>query len=188
VFGLLLFACVATLPGGICLPSVKSKCVGDCSVACGIVGSCIFGCELGQVNSVDQCYIECGPDNVCLNACLQTVSCITDGCGGDVTANMAIKQGALVYNRSLGIWQQTVLMTNKTGKTVTNPVFILTSLVPGWTLINGDGMTQYDAPGSPYKKFGTVPADATATITLQFSRSGAPAFSYTPEVEYGQVP
>jgi hypothetical protein len=66
---------------GVCLPSVKSKCVGDCSLGCGIVGACIFGCELGQVNSVDQCSVECGPDNVCLSACLETVACISNNCG-----------------------------------------------------------------------------------------------------------
>ena len=66
--------------GGICLPSVKSKCVSDCSLACGANGNCIFGCELGQVNNVDQCHVECGADDICLQSCLTTVNCIAIGC------------------------------------------------------------------------------------------------------------
>ena len=63
-------------------PSVKSRCVSDCSLGCGAIGACIYGCELGQINNVDQCYVECGADNQCLNSCLATVQCIADASAG----------------------------------------------------------------------------------------------------------
>lgn len=72
------------LSGQVCLPSVKSKCVSDCSLRCGIVGACIFGCELGGINNLDQCRVNCGADTVCLQGCFSTLSCIAAGCSGGI--------------------------------------------------------------------------------------------------------
>ena len=143
---------------------------------------CIFGCEIGQINNVDQCHVECGADNQCLNSCLLTVECIAGGCN-DVTGQLAINRGVIVYNRAAQVWQQTVVIMNLGCDRMTNLGYFLDSLSAGWGLTNGDGATA--ATGIVFKKVGSLDPMSATTITLQFSRTGISAFAYTPRVVNG---
>lgn len=61
----------------IILPSCKSQAVSDCSQQCGNVGECIFGCEIGQFTSLDQCSFDCaGLGDTCVQACYKTIQSI----------------------------------------------------------------------------------------------------------------
>ena len=171
-------------PGGVCLPSIKSQCVSDCSQQCGDVGECIFGCEIGQFTSTDQCNFDCnGLGDACVQSCLATVTCITNGCEGNFTDKVALNLGTIVYNRATGIWQQTVRVTNISGETLGDLAYVVDTLASGWTVINADGVTSQLVPaGSPYKNFADLASNATATVVLQFSRAGTGAFTYSPRV------
>jgi len=167
---------------GVCLPSVKSQCVSDCSQRCGDVGECIFGCEIGQFTSVDQCTFDCnGLGEPCLQSCLVTVDCINLGCNV-VTDKLNISRGAIVYNRSTKVWQQTIVVTNSGCTDLTGLAYFVDSLSSGWGLTNGDGTT---TGGLVYKKLGSLQSQSVTTITLLFSRTGATVFDYTPRVVSG---
>ena len=174
-------------PGGVCLPSVAASCVSDCSQQCGDDGECIFGCQIGQFTSVSQCTFDCnGLGDSCNNSCLKTVQCIAAGCSSNVTNEVMMNLGAIVYNRATGVWQQTVKIANATSETLCDLGFILDTLATGWTVTNSDGATTGLLPaGSPYKNYGDLAPGATATITLQFTRTGTPMFTYSPRVVIG---
>jgi hypothetical protein len=105
-----------------------------------------------------------------LDSCYQTVACISLPCS-DATNALKIDRGTVVYNRSLGLWQQNVVLTNMACRNLGNLVYLLDWLAPGWTLKNADGVT--------------VPmlnSLASATLTLQFSRAGTAPLTYVPRV------
>jgi len=78
--------------GGVCLPSVKSQCVSECSQICGDDGGCIFGCEIGQFTSTNQCTSDCSDyGNSCLVSCFQTVDCIIRGCSNFIKFDIIVK-------------------------------------------------------------------------------------------------
>jgi hypothetical protein len=186
--------CSPMLPGqsackapAVCDNSVKNACVNICTAACADIGECIFGCEIGGINNIDTCASSCtGLGTPCLNSCLATVQCISLGCGANVTSDVALNLGAPVLNRATGVWQQTVKITNTCGDTLSSIALVLDTLAAGWTVTNSDGTTTALQPsGSPYKNFGDLAVNATATITLQFTRTGTPAFTYSPRVVSG---
>lgn len=167
--------------GGICLPSVKSKCVNDCALRCGNDGECIFGCEVGQDFGVDRCYTDCSGFNPrCLDSCLQTIDCIGRDCL-TVTPEVSINRGTVVFNRATQAWQQTVVVKNLSCHKLGSVNYRLTSLAPGWTLTNGDGV---GPDGTPYKNLSDLPSLASVTVTLQLARTFTPTLNYTPVV-YG---
>jgi hypothetical protein len=130
-----------------------------------------------------------------MDSCIATVRQISN-CSyvtGDITVNC----GTLVYNRATSQWTQTVRVTNTNSTApMYDAVFILDSLISGWTLTNGDGVTSSFPPaGSPYKLACTVqpnpnggdPAcqlapNTSMNLTLVFTRNGTPAFGYMPRV------
>lgn len=180
-------SCRAPITNGICSNTVKNTCVASCSAGCADVGQCIFGCEIGGINNVDTCASSCsGLGDSCLNSCLATVGCISSGCGANVTSDVAITLGTPVLNRATGVWQQTVKITNTCGETLTGLALVLDALATGWAVKNSDGTTSTMQPaGSSYKNFGDLTVNTTATITLQFTRTGTPAFTYSPRVVSG---
>ena len=162
---------------GICSNVIKNTCVRACTANCADVGECIFGCEIGGINNSDTCSSSCsGLGAACLDSCLQTVECINIGCG-DVTHALKINRGTVVYNRSLDLWQQNVVLTNTSCRTMGNLLYRLDALAPGWTLKNGDGVTGL---GVAYKKLISLNSLASTTLTLQFSRAGTAPLTYVP--------
>ncbi len=162
---------------GICSNGVKNTCVSSCTAGCADIGQCIFGCEIGGIDSVDTCTSSCtGLGAACLNSCLQTVECINIGCN-DVTPAFKINRGTVVYNRSLGLWQQNVVLTNTSCRNLGNLVYRLDSLATGWTLTNADGVTSL---GVAYKTLPFLSSLASATLTLQLSRAGTAPLTYVP--------
>ena len=189
------FALLSTLSAtaifsqGICSNQIKNDAVNACTSSCGDIGECIFGCEIGGINDVDVCQSSCtGLGSVCLNACLSVTQQITRACTqtSDVTSSLTFKLGTVVYNRATGMWQQTVVITNTTENTVNAPGYILDALNSGWTLFNRDGTTSQLLPtGSPFKNLGPVPPNSAVSVTLQFTRTGATALTYSPRVLSG---
>lgn len=173
--------CDPTVPvpqtNGICSNAVKNACVSVCTVRCADVGQCIFGCEIGGINNEDTCSSSCtGLGAPCLDPCLQTVACIIRDCRG-ATESLNINRGTVVYNRPLGLWQQKVVLTNKSCRNLGNLAYHLDSLAPGWTLRNVDGVSFL---GVPYKNFPFLSSLASTTLTLQFSRVGTAPLTYDP--------
>jgi hypothetical protein len=179
--------CGGGTPSGPCPISTKNACVNACNSTCSDIGECIFGCEIGGINTTDTCSHSCnGLGSLCIDRCLATVQCISTGCAANVTSDVALNLGTPVLNRATGVWQQTIKITNTSGETLTSLSFVLDTLAAGWTVTNGDGTTNTLVPaGSPYKNFGDLAADATATVTVQFTRAGTPAFTYSPRVVTG---
>ena len=181
LFGLLVGALVTTLQGQ--SVACKNNAVNQCTAQCGVIGECIFGCEIGGVNNTDVCNQSCtGLGDACINSCFKVVNQIAN-CAY-VTGDIRVNGGAIVYNRAAQLWQQTIFITN-TNATVTmdNVGYILDSLVSGWTLTNGDGVTSQLPPsGSPFKNCGSLAPGATTSVTLTFSRTGTPSFGYIPRV------
>ena len=196
VFSLLLGALAVTLPGQ--SVSCQQNAVNQCNATCSDIGECIFGCEVGALNS-RSCSDRCSTlGSLCLDSCLRVVNQIANCAyvSGEITVNC----GTLVLNRATQTWQQTVRITNTSaGDTMNFVGFVLDSLVAGWTLTNGNGTTSELVPaGSPYINLGppisnppsTLPGGtaaslapgASTTITLTFTRTGTPAFGYIPRV------
>lgn len=178
-------ACVTPdVENGICSNNVKNSCVSSCTQECADVGVCIFGCEIGGINNEDTCSSSCsGLGESCLNSCFSTVRCIHMGCRTNVTSDVSLNLGAVGLNRATGKWQQTIRITNISGKALTNLGFALDELAAGWTVTNNDGVTS-DC-GSGYKNFGDLADGATATVTIQLSRVGTPLYTYSPRVITG---
>jgi len=99
---------------------------------------------------------------------------------------VSINLGAPVYNRAAGVWQQAVKLTNTSDEALASLALVLDTLASAWTVTNSDGATGALEPaGSPYKNFGDLAANDTATVTVQFIRAGTPAFTYSPRVVAG---
>ncbi len=162
---------------GICSSVIQQSCVSTCDARCGDDGPCKFGCQIGGINNADTCSSSCtGLGSPCLDSCLQTTECINTGCT-DATHAFKINRGTVVYNRSLGVWQQNVVLTNRSCLNLGNLACRLDALAPGWTLTNGDGATGL---GVAYKTLPFMNSLASTTLTLQFSRAGTAPLTYVP--------
>ena len=96
--------------------------------------------------------------------------------------NFSVAQGVATLNRTTGRFQQTVDITNN-GSSVSGSAFVLDNLAAGVTLYQPSGATVNTIPaGSPYKEAGAINAGQTIRITLEFTRVGTPAITYTPRM------
>src|SRR6218665_328790 len=78
---------------GICSSAVQQFCVSACDARCGDDVPCKFGCQIGGINNVDTCTSSCSNLSAsCLNNCMKTVRCITNGCT-DLTSALKINRG-----------------------------------------------------------------------------------------------
>jgi hypothetical protein len=102
--------------------------------------------------------------------------------GNNVTAQVSVSQTVVTGNRITGLYTQTVKLTNN-GPALTAAAYVLDSLPSGVALYQPSGYTSAALPaGSAYKEAGPIGAGATVTVTVQFTRSGTPPFTYTPRV------
>jgi uncharacterized repeat protein (TIGR01451 family) len=92
-------------------------------------------------------------------------------------------QGAIVQNRTTGYITRTVTVTNN-GAAVSACAFVTDGLPAGVTMANASGTTDSSAPpaGSPYRELGPIGANSSVTVTLQFTRTGTQAITYTPRI------
>jgi hypothetical protein len=100
----------------------------------------------------------------------------------NVTAQLNAVESAVTFSRSTGRYSQTVTVTNN-GAALPAAAYVLDNLPSGVAMSAPDGYTSAGLPaGSPYKELGPIGAGASLTFTLQFTRSGTQAISYTARV------
>jgi uncharacterized repeat protein (TIGR01451 family) len=128
----------------------------------------------------------CAESNTNNNTSNTDTVTINTGAAANVTSQVTISNFLVAFNRTTGVWSQRVDVKNNGPGALSNAAYVLDSLNAGWTLTNGDGTTVATTPaGSPYKVLGAIAPNATVTVTLQFTRTGTPAFNYTPRVLEG---
>ena len=100
----------------------------------------------------------------------------------DITAQMTIVRGVAGFNRTTGRFVQTIRLTNN-GPAVSAAAYVLDSLAAGFSVFNPDGITSTTLPaGSPFREIGPIASGATLTFTVELTRVGTPALTYTPRV------
>lgn len=95
-------------------------------------------------------------------------------------SSLTYTQGALVQNRKTGVFTQSVTVTNN-GPALTGSVaYVTDGLASGVSLVNSSGSTSATTPtGSPYLEVGPIGANSSVTATLEFTRTGTQAITYT---------
>jgi hypothetical protein len=100
----------------------------------------------------------------------------------NVTAQVSVVESVVTFNRITGRYSQTVKLTNN-GAALPAAAYVLDSLPAGVAMYEPDGYTSAALPaGSPYKEAGPIGAGASVTLTIQFTRTGTPALTYTARV------
>ena len=100
----------------------------------------------------------------------------------DVTAQLTISTGAPAFNRATGRFSQAVTIVNN-GAALVSSAYVLDNLAAGYTMFAPNGFTSATAPvGSPYVEIGPLGAGGSITFTIQLTRTGTPALTYTPRV------
>jgi predicted extracellular nuclease len=102
----------------------------------------------------------------------------------DVSSSVKAVSSGLVYARLSGQWSGTLSITNTSGAAISGPLQIaLNGLPSGVTLVNASGSRS----GVPYLSANTssLAAGATLTVTVNFTKTGTAAISYTPQVFSG---
>jgi sugar lactone lactonase YvrE len=99
---------------------------------------------------------------------------------GNVTGQLTVTRGALVFNRATSLYAQSVTVSNS-GAAIASAAFVLDNLAAGYTLYQSSGVTAATAPvGSPYQEIGPINAGATVTFTIELTRTGTPALLLFP--------
>jgi uncharacterized repeat protein (TIGR01451 family) len=100
----------------------------------------------------------------------------------EITSQLSITRSTPSFNRLTGRFTQSVTITNN-GSAIASAAFVLDSLASGFTMISPSGVTANTSPaGSPFRELGPLAAASTVTITVEFTRVGTPALTYTPRV------
>jgi hypothetical protein len=107
----------------------------------------------------------------------------------DVSAQVSVTRYAIRYNLSTKRYTQQIVLLNN-GPSITTPIFlVLDNLSTNATLFNKSGnTTRLDQPpvGSPYRTGpSSLPAGASATINLEFTKTGTSAITYDTRVLTG---
>ncbi len=98
----------------------------------------------------------------------------------NVTAQVQITRGGLLFNRALNLFTQTVTVKNIGAGALSGPVSVaVTALPAGVTLANAAGTTP---DGKPYivMTSGALAAGASVSQTFRFSRTGTQSITWTP--------
>jgi hypothetical protein len=125
------------------------------------------------------------PGTYTLTASAQNLQSATSSSFSVTGATLTYTAGAFVLNRTTGHLQQSVTVTNTSGSPAAGSVaYALDNLAAGVVLVNANGATDSSAPpaGSPYVEFGVIGANKSVTITLQFTRTGTQAITYTARI------
>jgi hypothetical protein len=100
----------------------------------------------------------------------------------NVTGQFTVTRGAAVFNRTTNRYTQSVTASNS-GAAILSSAFVLDNLAAGYALYLPDGVTVATTPvGSSFKEIGPINAGATVTFTIELTRTGTPALTYTPRI------
>ena len=103
-------------------------------------------------------------------------------------SSVTYAQTALVQNRTTGYLTRTVTVKNS-GPSIAGAAYVADGLPAGVTMVGAAGSTSVTSPaGSPYLALGAIAANGTATITVQFARTGTQAVNYTVRLISGPGP
>jgi len=99
------------------------------------------------------------------------------------STSLTYTQSALVQSRTTGNFTRTVTVTNN-GAAISASAYVADGLPSGVTMLNASGTTDASAPpaGSPYVELGPIGANSSVTATIQFSRTGTQAITYTTRI------
>jgi hypothetical protein len=100
----------------------------------------------------------------------------------NVTQQITVSASVVTLSRATGRYSQTIKLTNN-GSALSGAAYVADSLPSGVTMYQPDGYTSAQLPaGSPYKEIGAIGSGASVTLTIQFSRTGTQAITYTPRI------
>ena len=100
----------------------------------------------------------------------------------DVTGQVTITRGAAIFSRVTGRYTQSITLSNS-GAALPAAAFVLDNLATGYALYQPSGFTSAAAPASsPFHEIGVVGTGANVTFTLELTRTGTPALTYTPRI------
>ena len=106
-----------------------------------------------------------------------TISAVFTG-----STSLAYTQGALVLNRTTQVYSRTVTITNS-GPATSTSAYVADGLPVGVSMVNLSGTTSATTPvGSPYIELGPLGANSSITATIQFTRNGSQAITYTARI------
>ena len=129
-----------------------------------------------------------GPNNAPTATVTSTATIQPAQVAADVTGQVSVLRGGLVYNRASKRYVQTVTIKNTGIAALAGPFsLVLDALTPGATLVGPTGTTQYAPPaGSPYQNAaaGLAPG-ASLSLVVQLTYAGTARFGYTPRVLAG---
>ena len=99
------------------------------------------------------------------------------------SSSLTYTQGVIVQNRSTGTFTRSVTVTNS-GAAISACAYVADGLPSGVTMVNASGTTDSSAPpaGSPYMELGPIGANSSITVTIQFTRTGTQAITYTTRI------
>jgi hypothetical protein len=98
----------------------------------------------------------------------------------NVTAQVQVTRGGLIFNRALNVFTQTVTVKNTGAQALSGPVLVAATALPaGVGLVSPNGTTP---GGSPYVVMapGALAPGASVTQTFRFSRTGTQSITWTP--------
>jgi hypothetical protein len=108
-------------------------------------------------------------------------------CATDMSASITVTRGGFFFNFGTGRFQQNVTIRNTGTNSIAGPISIaLDNLSANATLANSAGVTSCAAPsGSPYIAVttgGVLAPGASASVVLQFTRTGSAGITYNTRV------
>ena len=125
------------------------------------------------------------PGTYSLTASAQNLAGATSSSFTVSGSTLTYTASAFVVNRTTGRLQQSVTVTNNSSSATAGSVaYALDNLTAGAVLLNASGTTDANAPpaGSPYIEVGSIGANKSVTVTLQFTRPGSQAITYTARI------
>ena len=169
----------------------------------------VFGNSLGDVTA--SATLQITPDGTCgVGACTPaaagthtvtatygalaaqaalTVSPASQPSPRDVSAQVGITYGGFTLVRSTGRWVHTLTLRNNGVTTVTGPIsVVLSGLSTNASVFHPTGTTTVFYAGSRYVNLAasSLAPGATATLTLEFTKTGTAAIAYVGKVVAGQ--
>lgn len=124
------------------------------------------------------------PQNIIMNGPASVTANFTSASvtAPNLTAQVTITRTTPVLNRTTRRFVQSVTVTNP-GPAIAGAAFVLDGLPAGVALFQPAGATAAATPaGSPYKEIGAIGSGAAVTFTVEFTRTGTSAITYTPRL------
>ena len=106
----------------------------------------------------------------------------------DVTGQVSVSRGPLLYRRSTGTYIQVLTLTNTGDTAIAGPISSILTGLTNATLANASGTTSAVlSAGRPYLDagVGSLAAGASVSVTLSFTKNGAGSITYTVQVVAG---